>query len=149
MARRSRLWVAAAPLRSAAAGARDPPSARRYIHEHLPLLASKANHPAGYPPRRPRFVGPRRRFGRRWDYRLPPLEPSEKREETSIYYGVSRFQTTHWKAQVCQGKKFGGNGKMKYIGYYKTQLDAARAVDNFIYSKLPAMAEKANFPPPG
>jgi len=131
MARRSRLWVAAAPLRSAAAGARDPPSARRYIHEHLPLLASKANHPAG------------------WDYRLPPLEPSEKREETSIYYGVSRFQTTHWKAQVCQGKKFGGNGKMKYIGYYKTQLDAARAVDNFIYSKLPAMAEKANFPPPG
>ena len=53
---------------------------------------------------------------------------------TSIYYGVSirRYKSSHsWQAVIKINKK------QKYIGTFKTEIEAAKAYDNFVKENIP------------
>jgi hypothetical protein len=58
---------------------------------------------------------------------------------TSIYRGVSRFKFTRsWRAQICI------NGRTQFISRHRSELDAARAYDDFILRNN--LSKPLNFP---
>ena len=100
-----------------------------YIHEHVPSLSAKANFPPGHV------------------YDVAPSAP--KGRGASKYYGVSRNRSggPRWQAYVILGKKLGYDPpKTKHIGSYSTELAAAQAVDDYIYTNVRGLIPKANFP---
>ena len=102
-----------------------------YVHEHMPSLSAKANFPPGHV------------------YVIAPSGP--KGRGASKYYGVSRSTTAghgaDWRAQILLGKKLGYDpSEKKHIGCYPTELEAAHAVDDYIYKNVPKAIPKVNFP---
>ena len=99
-----------------------------YIHERMPSLSAKANFPSGH---------------------AYSIAPSAPKRPTSKYYGVSRNRGggAEWVAKIRLGKQLGYDPpKTKHIGVYSTELAAAQAVDDYIYTNLPKAIPKANFP---
>jgi len=90
-----------------------------YIHKHMPSLSAKANFPRGH------------------DYDSAPSVP----RQTTSPSGKG------WQAKVRRPARLGFDVKDFYLGYYPTDLEAARAVDLYIHERMPTLSAKANFPP--
>ena len=100
-----------------------------YIHEHMPSLSAKANFPRGHV------------------YDIAPPGPMGR--GASKYYGVTRNhgRGAKWLAEIYLGKKLGYNPpSKKHIGRYSTELEAAQAIDDYIYANVRGLIPKANFP---
>jgi hypothetical protein len=86
-----------------------------------------------------------------------------KPASSSQYFGVTFKQRKHrnhvltpegyvdrsqaWEARVTASRRFGLDGKQKFLGLYDTEVRAAEVVDEFLREFLPALApRKVNFP---
>jgi len=85
---------------------------------------------------------------RRMNQVRPDGTLKEKPPTSSQYLGVRWFKRDKkWLAQVHNSTRCGLNGKMKTLGRYDDEADAALAVDAYLRSAMPSVAaRKANFP---
>lgn len=85
---------------------------------------------------------------RRMNQVRPDGTLKQKPPTSSQYLGVRWFKRDKkWLAQVHNSTRCGLNGKMKTLGRYDVEVDAALAVDAYLRSAMPSIAaRKANFP---
>ena len=71
-----------------------------------------------------------------------------KPDLSSKYVGVTwHNQSSMWAARVCRSKRFGLDGKEKFLGLYDKERSAALAVDAYVRLVMPSVAAaKVNLP---
>ena len=109
-----------------------------FIRENMPGLTAKLN----FPDMDPRDLAQAKERRRR-ERRSTPGTAAMHSQYFGVYWNAKKEA---WVARMRHGKKYGGDGKPKFLGFYDDERSAAIAVDAFIRERMPGLLGKLNCP---